>query len=247
MRKILYFITLATLIIFIVACSQKSIPIKSSTVNQNNQKTIEKVSNEKKVTDKINAILEDVKLDKETSEKLNVFFSNFSEAEVPFFEKDCLSEDELIAFGIRHNIINNPKRLINDEKISSKYVEESVEKYFGKKISQNKTVKAYEIESGNGKKDVGYYEYKDGDYFIKDDAHYQIDPYRQPTGEVDKYSEVTKMEYDSRENIYKVNVNIYSYYPDMEDYVPVICDKVVASIEKLNDGRYILIDYMRTK
>lgn len=73
-----------------------------------------------------NTKLESIELDKESWEKLNIFFSNFSEADVPFFEKNKLEEEELILFGIRHNILNNPKRLNDGNKLSSKYVEESL-------------------------------------------------------------------------------------------------------------------------
>ncbi|CAH2213488.1 hypothetical protein [Tepidibacter aestuarii] len=257
MKKI-YIITLFVLIVLVGGCNKNS-NLNESSIGD--QKTTESLITEEKISDESNIILEDINLDQKTWKTLNIFFSNFSEADVPFFEKDGLKEDEMIAFGIRHNILNNPKRIVNDEKISSKYVEDSCEKYFGKRISQNKTVKAYEVDS-----DVGYYEYNSGYYFIGENEQYQIDPYRHPTGETDKFSQVTKFQYNKEQNVYKASINIYSFYPDSDfngeiydekpkewelrnepEYIPTVCDKAIETIERLDDGRYILIDYMHTK
>lgn len=208
--------------------------------------------------------LENIDLDKELWEKLNIFFSNFSEADVSFFENDKLVEEELILFGIRHNILNNPKRIDDDKKISSKYVEESVKKYFGKEIFNHKTVKAFEIGD-----DIGYFEYNSGYYSFSTDVPYRIDPYTYPTGETFQFSQARKIQYDTENKVYKVNVDLYSYYPDMEfngdiyseepkewilktepenmDNIPTVCNMVTATIEKLADGRYILIDYIQIK
>lgn len=249
---------LTILIVFSAGCN------KNSNVNQSSieeQKITKSINSSDINSNKSNTVLEDIDLNKESWEKMNIFFSNFSEANVPFFEKNGLTEDELIAFGIRHNILNNPKRLVNEEKISSKYVEESVKKYFGKKISQNKTVKAYEIGT-----DVGYYEYDSGYYSFGEDAPYQIDPYRYPTGETSMFSQVTKVQYDIENRVYKANINIYSFYPDMyfegkiyseepkewllkneSENIPIVCYTAIATIEKLTDGRYILIDYIQIK
>lgn len=255
MRKILIGI-LIILGIIVVGCSMNN-GAKTSDISTEELVKVNTNYNE-------NTKLENIDLDKESWEKLNIFFSNFSEADVPFFEKDKLVEEELILFGIRHNILNNPKRIDDDNKISSKYVEESVKKYFGKEILNHKTVKAYEIGD-----DIGYFEYNSGYYSFRRDASYQIDPYTCPTGETFMFSQVRKIQYDIENKVYNVSVDIYDYYPDMDfngdiyseepkewilktkpenrDNIPTVRYKVTATIEKLMDGRYILIDYTQIK
>ncbi|MGE5607555.1 MAG: hypothetical protein ACM3YE_17920, partial [Bacteroidota bacterium] len=113
----------------------------------------------------------EIKLNRGEWKKLNTFFSNFSEVFLRPFERGQISNEELVNFGIFHNKINNYKLFqaynSSDLKLDKKYVEASVEKYFG--------IKTITHES------TGDATYKDGYYFISDGA-----------GEVYLFSQVTK-------------------------------------------------------
>lgn len=81
--------------------------------------------------------------------RMSVFISNFVEAGLNNFDVDDISDSELIRFGIWHNYINNFKSRIRNCStkdcpygslvIDSKYVDESVKKYFDMRIRRHKT------------------------------------------------------------------------------------------------------------
>lgn len=210
---------------------------------------------------------QEVTVDKSLRQKLNIFFSNFSEAALPAFEKDKLPNSAMIQFGIRHNLINNFNLVEKYDsyngvngRINPEYVEKAVYKYFGKNITKHETVEAYKEISNGAHGDTGYFIFKDGFYLIPDNKNYQIDPARFPNGETAKFSQISKL-YDSGNDYYIAYVDIYSVYPDQfqGDYyngtpeewkkqnqsrdVPTIVSKMKATIKREADGRYILIDY----
>ncbi len=208
----------------------------------------------------------EVTLDEKSWEKLNIFFSNFSESAVPYFEKDKLSDDELIKFGIRHNLMNMPKNIQKvskdenyTEKVSAENIHNAIKKYFGKDFTNDKTVVAFNED--NMKAD---FMFKDNFYFIPKELPVQIDPIRNPTGETMIVAQVENM-YQNNETDFTVNLSIYSIYPDgfsesiknkkiyklkpefWGGETPEVFAKVKAKIKKTEGDKYILIEYSENK
>lgn len=181
----------------------------------------------------------ELNLNKSEWKKLNTFFSNFSEVFLKSFEKDHIDNKELIRFGILHNYLNNDKlfKLYDDShlKLDKKYVEGSVEKYFGKKSIIHETV---EDEF-----------YKDGYYII-----------RIGSGETYSFSQVTKF-VDIGDGNYLAYLNIYyagsgfigDPHGDLKSWqkdgdVPELGEKMKATVQKVisnGKSRYILIEYLK--
>jgi hypothetical protein len=183
----------------------------------------------------------EIKLDKAEWKKMNIFFSNFSEVFVKPFEKGKINNSPLIEFGIFHNKFNNDKLFIpygsSHLKLDKKYVEASVEKYFGIKLINHET-----IEDAT---------YKDGFYIIPESA-----------GEVYIFSQVTKF-VDIGNGYYVAYLNIYTASSGFagdpngnlnswkkEDDVPELTEKMKATVQKITsncNSRYILIEYLEDK
>lgn len=183
----------------------------------------------------------EIQLNQGEWKKLNTFFSNFSEVFLKPFEKGQISNNELVRFGIIHNFWNNYKLFqrynSNDLKLDKKYVEASVEKYFG--------IKSITHESS------GDATYKDGYYIIPNGA-----------GEVYSFSQVTKF-IDIGNGYYVAYLNIYyagsgftgdphgnlkTWQKDGD--IPELGEKMKATIQKVasnGQARYILIDYLEEK
>jgi hypothetical protein len=183
----------------------------------------------------------EIKLNKGEWKKLNTFFSNFSEVFLRPFEKGQISNKELVSFGVLHNKRNNYKLFqpYNSSylKLDKKYVEASVEKYFGIKSIIHETVE-----------DATY---KDGYYIMPDSS-----------GETYLFSQVTKF-IDIGNGYYIAYLNIYyagsGFTGDphgnlksweKEDDVPNLGKKMKATVQKVTlngKSRYILIDYLEDK
>ncbi len=82
--------------------------------------------------------------------KMGIFLSNFTELGFrTFTAKEILNEDkpyDMIYFGVMHNYVNNFKSRIKSNKsgmltISTKYVRESLKKYFGYTLNKYGSVK----------------------------------------------------------------------------------------------------------
>ena len=67
-------------------------PAKDSTIKKDESKTSKEVS-----------------LSTEEQKKINIFFSNFSEAGLEPFKSDQITDEMLINFGVIHSYINNRK------------------------------------------------------------------------------------------------------------------------------------------
>ncbi|MDD3001627.1 MAG: hypothetical protein PHF29_07720 [Candidatus Riflebacteria bacterium] len=85
----------------------------------------------------------EIKLNSAEIKKLNIFFSNFSEAYVPNFDENTLNDDILLKFGIRHVYINKFSILKDSHDhllkvVPMGLVDAATEKYFGKKIKSNR-------------------------------------------------------------------------------------------------------------
>lgn len=183
----------------------------------------------------------EVKPSKDEWKKMNIFFSNFSEAFVKPFEKEQICNKALIDFGIIHNKLNNNSLLKSYDslhfKLDKKYVESSVDKYFGiKSITHETTENSI---------------YKDG---------YYITP--KSTGEVYVFSQVTKF-VDIGNSYYIAYLNIYyagsgftgdphgnlNIWKDEGD-IPRLGNKMKATVLKVTsngNSRYILVDYLEDK
>lgn len=183
----------------------------------------------------------EIKLNQGEWKKLNTFFSNFSEVFFRPFEKGQISNKELVSFGVLHNKRNNYKLFqpYNSSylKLNKKYVEASVEKYFG--------IESITHES------IGDATYKDGYYIIPDGA-----------GEAYLFSQVTKF-IDIGNGYYVTYLNIYvagsgfigDPHGNLESWkeegdVPRLSRKMKATVKKVTSkgsSRYILIDYLEEK
>lgn len=144
---------------------------------------------------------------KQELDKLSVFISNFTEARMGEIKdtKSFLNEknaDELISFGIAHNEINNWQSRFANSKcpqepnrsgIETKYVLESIDKFFG-----------YSLKTLPEKA-----EYKDA--VLKNNCYYII----HADGEMVPHAIVSYAEKNPKNNhIYLAGV---TYYPDYED------------------------------
>lgn len=173
---------LSIAMLFVYSCNKES--------NKQEQKQEQKTSTTKDTvqTKKENtAAGKEVTLSAAEQKKLNVFFSNFSEAYLEPFTAGNISDDELIKFGVLHNFINNRKNFQRSGDylmIKSDAVSKSIEKYFGN------TFKAH-----NPTKD---YKYKDGYYFIQN-----------TDGEAHTFSQVASMS-DAGGDRYVALVNVYT-------------------------------------
>lgn len=95
-----------------------------------------------------------IKLEPAKQKKLNIFFSNFSEADVTSFAQGELSDQAMIDFALRHVYINNFKSLKKSKDGSSviatsKQIDTATMKYFGKKVKQHKE-SSYTIPCADG-------------------------------------------------------------------------------------------------
>jgi len=186
----------------------------------------------------------ELKLTPKEKKELNTFFSNFSEVFVEPFAKDKISDIKLIEFSIYHNYRNNEKRFTKggkeyQVKIKASYIDETVMKFFGKKITKHQSI----ADSG--------IDYKDGWYYTTD-----------ASGEEFDFSQIASL-YDNGGNIFTATVNVYSassgwvgdthanenvWKKASPDDVPQITDKMKATLQKVTEkgkSRYILIDYTR--
>lgn len=82
---------------------------------------------------------------------LNIFFSNFSEANFGDFDINGYDEDALINFAIKHNRINYRKRIQlngNREELDGSYVSQTIDRFFDLSID-NRSISGYEYRNGN--------------------------------------------------------------------------------------------------
>jgi len=186
----------------------------------------------------------EVKLSPAEKKQLNTFFSNFSEVFVEPFEKDKISDIKLIEFSIYHNYKNNEKRFVKggkeyQVKIKASYIDETVTKFFGKKIFKHQSI------DGSG------IDYKDGWYYTTD-----------ATGEEYDFSQIVSL-VDNGGNMFTAIVNVFSagsgWVGDVHatekewrnadtDDVPQVTGKMKATLQKVTEKgkiRYILIDYVK--
>jgi hypothetical protein len=248
MNKLNYFnkvIISAMALALLVGCGKKVEPVQSSSPTENSaiedKSTLKVNTEETKPAEITKKELKEIKMDADLQKRLNIFFSNFSEAYISPFEKDKIEDSGLIKFGVMHVIINNYKLIQykgdsnNEGYIKAEDVDTKTYYYFRKKVEKHKTVEDYTFEKG----------------------YYKI---QMASGEGYTFSQIDKL-YDSGNNKYKAEISIYrassgftgDAHGTINDWkasgeqVPELVSKVTAIIEKINeDGkeRYILIEYI---
>jgi len=226
---------LSSLMLFVYSCNKES--DKQETKQE--QKT--SASNDTVQTKKENtAGGKEVTLSAAEMKKLNVFFSNFSEAYLAPFTAGNISDEELIKFGVLHNFINNRKQFQKSGEyvmVTFDAVSKSIEKYFGKTFKNHKPTDDFK--------------YKGGYYFIQD-----------ADGEAFTFSQVGSVS-DIGGDKYVAMVNVYSassgWTGDVNgspktwvsdgDEAPELTRKFKATFSKKNGEKgeevYNLIEYVK--
>jgi len=186
----------------------------------------------------------EVKLKPAEKKLLNTFFSNFSEVLLEPFEKDEISDAALIQFSVLHNYKNNYKFFVHageeyQVKINASHVDDSIDKFFGRKISKHRF--------------IGEINYKDGWYYTTD-----------ASGEEYFFSQIVNL-FDNGSNMYTATVNVYAagsgwtgnvhgdekeWKKSSPDDVPQISEVMKCTLQKVKEkgkSRYILVDYIKVK
>lgn len=125
-------------------------------------------------------------LTSEQKKDLNVFLSNFSEAFLKYYDADNVNTNDLINFAFIHDMINNNKLIRYKDSnmgISAERVSETLNKYFGKSITNEST---------------NEWQY-DGEYYWKSGA----------AGESYDYFSVALNLVDLNNGTYRVDFNTY--------------------------------------
>ncbi|MFZ6017840.1 MAG: TolB family protein [Nitrospirota bacterium] len=182
-----------------------------------------------------------VNMDSNLRKKLNTFFSNFSEAPVKPFTRDKIENKELISFGVSHNWWNRFDRFkcVGSEcRLKASYVEEAVEKYFGRRLKKHGSVPPH-------------IKYKNGYYYVPGAA-----------GEAPDFSQIVEL-VDIGNNFFVATVDVYARSCDWEGdphgtpeqwrredpyEVPERVARMTATIRKIRSDkgeRYILLEYLR--
>ncbi len=185
-----------------------------------------------------------LKLSPQEIKMLNTFLSNFSEVSLEPFTGENLNDKELIRFGVDHNYRNNEKLFVksgkeNQVKIKESYVDESVKKFFGRKIQKHQSAEGIE--------------YKNGWYFIPE-----------ASGESFSFSQISDF-YDNGHSIFTAMVNVYTagsgwtgnvhgtvkeWEKTSGDDVPELTCVMKAVLHKVTEkgkSRYILLEYSKIK
>lgn len=220
-----------------------------STENADNKKTEDNVASNEDIPEEdvyegeyeqensVEDVYTKLDLTKDEREKLNTFFSNFSEVQMEPFNEQTISDAEIIHFAVYHNHINNYKRFesIGDNliKIKKDYIDESAEKYLGTKVSTHQS--------------TGEIEYADGYYTIED-----------ANGEAFYFSQIEDL-FEVEDGFYFAIVDVYvassgwagdyQSSPDTwtGDEAPEYLQKMTAYITKTKNNSYIINEYMNFK
>jgi hypothetical protein len=173
---------LSIVMLFVYSCNKES----DKQEQKQEQKTIT-TKDTVQTKEENTAAGKDVTLSATEQKKLNVFFSNFSEAYLEPFTAGNITDEELIKFGVLHNFKNNYKLFEKSGDylmIKSDAVSKSIEKYFGKTFTAHKPTKEYK--------------YKGGYYFIPN-----------ADGEAFTFSQVASMS-DAGGDKYIALINVYT-------------------------------------
>jgi hypothetical protein len=248
LKKQIALITLLAINFIISGCgnnqvhTENSAPVVTESIQDS---AASDISSAAKNEDNLIAATNEVQLSKDEKRKLNIFFSNFSEVYLQPFKRDQISNQQLICFGFYHNYKNNWNLFKNEGqsvKLDSKYVEGSVNYFFGK------TVKHESVDQN--------LKFKDGYYY-----------HPAAFGDPLPFSQVKKL-IDLGDNYYLAYVDNYNnfipgdktevdkfydpideWYAQNKDSVKLI-GKMNATVKKISENgntRYILIDYLKAE
>ena len=167
---------------------------------------------------------------------LNIFFSNFAEANVKSFtQSNGINDAEMINFGILHNYINSHSKFEPageyDVKIKKSFLDETAKKYFGKTIANHKSIEGVAYSNG-------YYTIPQSD------------------GEAYTFAQIGDL-MDIGNSKFTADVNVYtagsgwtgdahakpSTWGKGED-APILSYKVKTIVTKNTNGKYILNEYV---
>jgi hypothetical protein len=238
-KTIIPFLLFLSLMVFVLSSCKKETEKPNS--NQKENVTTGTAPKESTASQEKNTEPKEVKLTPDEQKKLNVFFSNFSEVNLKPFASGGISDEDLINFGVLHCYKNNFKlfeKVDNaNAKIKEEHISASIQKYFDKKVSSNKS--------------TGEYKYKNGYYFVQ-----------LADGEAFTFSQVEKLN-DIGSDKYTAFVNVYTagsgwtgdVHANPKQWTgeagekPELSGKFRATIKKANDpdGKsvYTLIDYIK--
>ena len=226
MQKALLKLAVLVAVVFtIYSCADKKSD-KSNNVKNNEENIANNEENDSDVVSEKKSVYEEftkLEMTNDEREKLNTFFSNFSEVYMDPFDEQTLSDIKMIDFAVSHNYNNNYKRFEssgdNKAKIKKEFIDESAEKYFGRKITSHQSTE--------------YITYKNG-YYYKDEAD----------GGENRFSVIEEL-FEAGDNYYFAIVDIY-YVSWSGDDEPEFGKKMTAYITKKNN-KYILNEYMDFK
>jgi hypothetical protein len=179
-----------------------------------------------------------VQLSPSAQQKLDTFMSNFAEVSLPAFALDKPRTEDMLNFGVLHNIINRKSELVeaqdNQWGVLAENVEQSVKKYFNKDVTAISTER-YNISGHTNRM-----------YIVP-----------KASGEAFKFAQVVQF-YNRQDGLYEAVVNAYSAssgftgdtHADPEKWaqedaenVPTLTGTWRALLSKAEDGRYILRGY----
>jgi hypothetical protein len=170
--------------------------------------------------------------------KLDTFMSNFAEVSLPGFVLDKPRTEDMLNFGVLHNIINRKAELVEAQDsqwgVLAENVEQSVKKYFNKDVTAISTGRYTIFENTNRM------------YLVP-----------RASGEAFKFAQVVQF-YDRQDGIFEAVVNAYSassgftgdthadpakWAQEDAENVPTLTGTWRALLSKAEDGRYILRGY----
>ncbi|MDY0216780.1 MAG: hypothetical protein RBS19_07490 [Bacteroidales bacterium] len=166
-----------------------------------------------------------LKISNEEREKLNTFFSNFSEVYMEPFDEQSLTDTKMIDFAVSHNYINNYKSFEssgdNTAKIKKEFIDKSAKKFFGRKITSHQSTE--------------YIKYTNG-YYYKEEA----------SGGEYIFSEIEDL-FEVSDYYYYAIVNIYIASSGWDgsltgDDAPELYNQMGAYITK-KENKYVLNEY----
>jgi len=136
----------------LVGCGNKNEPAQSTTAREGTQVNSKNTA-AGNLSDTGKTASAEIKMDAKMKEKLDTFFSNFSEANVQPFEKGNIDDANLIRFGVKHVILNNAKLIEHKGDENYGYIKaadvDGADLYFwGVKPKKHATIEDYTYKEG---------------------------------------------------------------------------------------------------
>ena len=176
--------------------------------------------------------------------RLNIFFSNFAEANVQPFRENHLPAEELIRFGVLHNLINASQRIQavprrpGYGRLPGNHVSAAARKYFGADRVQHQSLAG----------DYSWIQYADGFYVFP-----RADGESLPFAQVANLRDAGEREYIAGVTVYRmIDEDVDRYGTPIEQlrrqgYEVEVVAQMRARIRKIREAgqdRYILLEYL---